>query len=77
MLKVEDCVLRHDSVCRRYFVPFCTSKWRNFTKFAATTKFSLVGNIRLATAMDLFKTEVDGSGVHFSKKISKVSTLIA
>lgn len=55
--KVED-VLRHDSVCRCHFVPFSASKWRNFIKFSAAAKFPLVGNIRLATAVNLFKTEV-------------------
>lgn len=38
-------------------VPFCPSKWRNFIKFAAAAKFSLVGNIRLATVVNLFRTE--------------------
>jgi len=78
VLKVEDYVLKHDSVCRHHFVPFCTSKWRNFIKFSAAAKFSLVGNIRPATAVNLFKTEVGGSGVHFPEKIStaSLSTLV-
>ena len=77
VLKVEDYVLRHDSVCRHHFVPFCTSKWRNFIKFSAA-KFSLVGNIRPATVVNLFKTEVGGSGVHFPEKIytASLSTLV-
>jgi len=66
-------VLKHDSVCRHHFVSFCTSKWRNFIKFAAAANFSLVGNIRLATAVNLFKTEVGGSGVHFPEKIFQAS----
>lgn len=72
--KVEDCVLKHDSVCRYHFVSFCTSKWRNFIKFTAAANFSLVGNIRLATAVNLFKTEVGGSGVHFPEKIFAINS---